>query len=293
VRSVFITGTTSGIGLATTLEFARNGWQVFAGVRNLERAADLRAALDAADLDAELVPADVGDEAQVAAAIEQVMRATDRLDVVVNNAGRVLIAPVEETDDAEARAVFDSNFFGTLNVTRSVVPIMRRQGGGTIVNVSSIGARVAPCYYGIYAATKRAMEALSEAVQLEVLDFGIRVVIIEPGNFHTNILHSAVVARRFGADSPYLDGLRQLQEEAKELYHTFELEGTPGPEQVATAIVAAVDDPDGPFTYAVGADAEMFFDALRDAPTDAIAMEAISQRLMGVSYIHRHDEDAH
>ncbi len=279
--AVFITGTTSGIGLETSLEFARLGWQVFAGIRNPDRAKDLEAAARAESLDLNLVEGDVTDEGAVKAAIDSVMSQTDRLDAVINNAGRVVIAPIEETDADEASAVFEANFFGALHVIRAVMPIMREQRGGTIVNISSIGARVAPSYYGVYAASKRAMEAVSEALQLEAEPFGIRVVLIEPGNFRTNIMKSALIARRFGEDSPYLEGLQAMKADAKKVYENIQADSAPGPELVAKAIVNAITTDDSKFAYAVGEDAKAFLEALRDAPPDQVPFDIVGERLLG------------
>ncbi len=277
--SVLITGTTSGIGLTTAVLFAQNGWDVYAGVRNRERTGDLLAALDDASVSATLVEGDISDEAAVRGVVDQVVESAGGIDVVVNNAGRVVIAPVEETDDDEARAVFDANFFGAVHMMRACLPVMRSQGSGTIVNISSIGARVTPSYYGIYAASKRAIEAISEAVQIEAEEFGVRVVLIEPGNFRTNIMKSALVARRFGEDSPYLPGLMQMKADAKKLYATIKADAAPGPDLVAQAILSAIDDPQKRFSYVVGEDAEFFLETLADAPRDALPMLAISERL--------------
>ena len=278
--SILITGTTSGIGLAATLLFARNGWDVYAGVRNTGRADDLLTALDAEGLSANLVEGDISDEEAVRRVVAEVAESAGSLDVLVNNAGRVVIAPIEETDDDEARAVFDANFFGALHMMRAALPIMREQRHGTIVNISSIGARVTPSYYGVYASSKRAIEAISEAVQVECEDFGIRVILIEPGNFRTNIMKSALVARRFGDESPYLPGLMQMKADAKEIYAQITEDSSPGPELVAQAIMSAIEDPDKRFSYVVGEDAQFFLEALADAPRDTIPMLAISERLM-------------
>lgn len=280
MSSILITGTTSGIGLATTLLFAREGWDVYAGVRNRDRADDLLTALEAEGLSATLIEGDISDEDAVRREVGEVVEATETLDVLVNNAGRVVIAPVEETDDDEARAVFDANFFGALHMMRATLPVFRAQGHGTIVNISSIGAQVTPSYYGVYAASKRAIEAISEAIQVEAADFGVRVVLIEPGNFRTNIMRSALVARRFGEDSPYLPGLTAMKADAKRVYARIQADSVPGPDLVAQAIWSAVHDDQERFSYVVGEDAEFFLEALADAPRDAVPMLAIGERLL-------------
>jgi NAD(P)-dependent dehydrogenase (short-subunit alcohol dehydrogenase family) len=190
--------------------------------------------------------------------VDAVLEAAGRIDVLVNNAGRVLIAPVEETGDNETRAVFETNFFGALNMIRRVLPTMRQQGSGTIVNVSSVSAVMPAPFYGMYAATKHALEAVSEALWVEVAPFGIRVVIVEPGNYRTRILEHALPADRFNEASPYWSSYRGVMEAARDLYRQFPQAARVGdPNEVAEAILDAVRADDSALRRAVGADAEM------------------------------------
>jgi NAD(P)-dependent dehydrogenase (short-subunit alcohol dehydrogenase family) len=131
---------------------------------------------------------DVSAPAQVSAAVDAAIEKFGRIDVLVNNAGRGLVGAVEETSDAEARALFDVNVFGLLAVTRAVLPHMRSAGSGLVVNLSSVGGFVAWPGWGVYAATKFAVEALSEAMTHELAPLGIKSVAIEPGPFRTNFL---------------------------------------------------------------------------------------------------------
>src|SRR3990170_6962877 len=180
---VVITGCSSGFGMLAALEFARRGDRVYATMRNTAKAGPLLAQAKTAGAAVEVLQLDVNDAVSVAAAIEEVVRREGRIDVLVNNAGMSIDGPVEEFDDDEVLAVFETNFFGVIRVTRAVLPRMRSQGGGTIVTVGSLAGKATLPFSGIYSASKHAVEALSDALHYELQPFGIRVVLIEPGGF--------------------------------------------------------------------------------------------------------------
>jgi NAD(P)-dependent dehydrogenase (short-subunit alcohol dehydrogenase family) len=181
----FITGASRGFGLEITREALSRGDSVIATARNPQAVLD--ALPDGGDrlLAVEL---DVSSPEQVSAAVDAGIERFGRIDVLVNNAGRGLVGAVEETSDAEARAIFDVNVFGLLAVTRAVLPHMRSVRSGLVVNLSSVGGFVAWPGWGVYAATKFAVEALSEAMTHELASLGIKSVAIEPGPFRTNFL---------------------------------------------------------------------------------------------------------
>ncbi len=187
----FITGASRGFGLEITREALSRGDSVVATAR------DPRAVLDAIpDADDRLlaVALDVSDPAQISAAVDAAIARFGRIDALINNAGRGLVGSVEETSDAEARAVFDVNVFGLLAITRAVLPHMRAQRSGLVVNLSSVGGFVSWPGWGVYSATKFAVEALSEAMTHELAPLGIRSVAIEPGPFRTNFLDGSSLA---------------------------------------------------------------------------------------------------
>jgi NAD(P)-dependent dehydrogenase (short-subunit alcohol dehydrogenase family) len=187
----FITGASRGFGLEITREALSRGDSVVATAR------DPRAVLDAIpDADDRLlaVALDVSDPAQISAAVDAAIARFGRIDALINNAGRGLVGSVEETSDAEARAVFDVNVFGLLSITRAVLPHMRAQRSGLVVNLSSVGGFVSWPGWGVYSATKFAVEALSEAMTHELAPLGIRSVTIEPGPFRTNFLDGSSLA---------------------------------------------------------------------------------------------------
>ena len=185
-RVVLITGASSGIGRATAELLAARGHQVFGGARSAARTRPLAGV--------ELVPLDVRDEDSVKACVNEVQGRTGRIDVLVNNAGVNLVGAVEETSISQAQALFDTNVFGVLRMIQAVLPGMRRQGAGQIVNIGSILGFIPAPFMGVYASTKHAVEGLSESLDHEVRAFGIRVVLIEPHYVRTNLDTSAAQA---------------------------------------------------------------------------------------------------
>ena len=251
---ILITGCSSGFGQLAALEFARKGDTVYASMRNTAKAGPLEQARDADKLSIHVVQLDVTDGDSVSKAVKQVIDAEGRIDVLVNNAGIGANGPIEETDVDEAKEIFETNFFGALRVTQTVLPQMREQKSGTIVNVSSLAGRVAPPFDGIYAASKYALEAASEALYYEVHPFGIRVLLIEPGGFETNIGDNRRIPRRFTEGSPYVE-LHQRFEQAMTRLPTGGERADP--QVVAEAIYQAVHDDEPKLRYLVGKDAEM------------------------------------
>ncbi|MET0630567.1 MAG: oxidoreductase [Xanthobacteraceae bacterium] len=194
-RVVLITGASSGIGRATAELLAARGHQVFGGVRTPATTPPLAGV--------ELVPLDVRDEASVKACVEEVRSRAGRIDVLVNNAGVNLVGAVEETSISQAQALFDTNVIGVLRMMQAVLPGMRRQGAGLIVNISSILGFMPAPFMGVYASTKHAIEGLSESLDHEVRTFGIRVILIEPHYTRTNLDASAAQAEdRIDAYAP-------------------------------------------------------------------------------------------
>lgn len=169
---VLITGVSSGIGLAAAKKFVARGSRVFGTVRSLEKAAPTTGV--------ELIEMDVRSDASVLAGVSEVIDSAGRIDVLVNNAGFNMVGALEETTPEEASALFDTNVLGTLRVSRAVLPHMRAQRQGRIINVSSVLGFLPAPYMGVYAASKHAVEGLSESLDHEVRQFGIRVTLVEP-----------------------------------------------------------------------------------------------------------------
>jgi NAD(P)-dependent dehydrogenase (short-subunit alcohol dehydrogenase family) len=214
---VVITGCSSGFGMLAALEFARRGDRVYATMRNTAKADRLRTGAEAAGVAVEVLQLDVDDSRSVDAAVQEVIRREGRIDVLVSNAGISIDGPVEDFDDDEVLATFETNVFGVIRVTRAVLPQMRSQGSGTIVTVGSAAGKVSIPFAGVYSASKHAVEALSDALYYELHPFGIRVVLIEPGNFETEMMINPRLARRFTEGSAYVESERRFAEAREKL----------------------------------------------------------------------------
>lgn len=245
---VLVTGCSSGIGLATALHFARLGHDVHAGVRNRATATDLAAALEKEPLTVRPVTLDVDDGGSVTRAVGDVLARSGRVDVLVNNAGIGGGGPIPDVPIEFAKAMFDTNYFGAIRMVQAVLPGMRAQRGGAIVNVSSVWGRVAVPGHGHYCAAKHALEAASEALAQEVYALGIRVAIVEPGAVRTPIFQKA---RRFAdPSSPYAVHVRRLL-----LLYQLAMKTISQPEDVARAIHDAALGEAPRIRHVVGEDA--------------------------------------
>ncbi len=184
---VAVTGASSGIGEATALACARAGAAVALAARRGERIEALAARITEEGGRAIAIPTDVGDEAQARAFIERTHSELGRLDVLVNNAGVMLLGPIENAPTDEWRRMIEANVFGVLYCTHAALPLMRQQGGGHIVNVSSVAGRVARAGSGVYNLTKFGVGAFSESLRQEGVPLGVRVTLIEPGAVDTEL----------------------------------------------------------------------------------------------------------
>jgi NAD(P)-dependent dehydrogenase (short-subunit alcohol dehydrogenase family) len=230
---ILVTGCSTGIGRATALEAAARGHRVFATARRAESVADLAAK------GIGTLPLDVTNPASIGEAVRQVLRSADRIDALVNNAGYGQYGAIEDVSLEEWRAQFEVNVFGTIAVLRAVLPAMRAARGGTVVNVSSVAGRVAIPFAGPYSASKHALEAISDALRVEVSPWGIRVVLVEPGPISTRFGDRAreATARILGVPGPY-SGFYEGAERASN--REFQM-GKRGPEAVARVILDAIE----------------------------------------------------
>src|SRR5215469_1030246 len=185
--SAIVTGTSTGIGLATATALGRVGYNVYATMRNPTRTPELSQIASNEKLPIKIVTMDVDDDASVSQTIAQILTEAGRIDVLVNNAGVQGSGPVEEIPLAEFRRVMETNYFGVLRCVQAILPSMRKQRDGHIINVSTIGGRITGFSQGPYCGSKFALEAVSEILAGEVKAFGIRIAIIEPGVTETPI----------------------------------------------------------------------------------------------------------
>lgn len=198
-RVALVTGSSSGFGLACAAGLAARGLRVY----GTSRRADLPAP-GGPEHGLVMIPMDVRDADSVQAAIDFLMSREDRIDVLVNNAGFGLSGAVEDTTSEEAMQQLQTNFFGLHRVCRAVLPVMRAQGSGLIVNIGSIAGRIALPFEGLYSASKHAVAALSDALRMEVAPFGIRVTLLEPGDFRTDFTANRErSAAASSVESPY------------------------------------------------------------------------------------------
>ena len=253
---VIVTGTSTGIGLATALHFARAGHDVHAAVRNPDTAGELTAAIARERLPIRVATIDVDDASSVERGAREVLDRAGRIDVLVNNAGIGGGGPIEDVPVDFAKTLFETNYFGAIRMVQAVLPAMRERRGGAIVNISSIMGRVSVAGHGHYCAVKHALEAASEALAQEVQDFGIRVAIVEPGVVVTPIFSKA---KRFAKpDSPYGRHVRRLL-----LFYQMQSTMASQPADAAAVIYEAATTKTPRLRWRVGEDARLLDEGRR------------------------------
>ncbi len=176
-KVVFITGASSGIGKVTAQYLSDKGFKVYGTSRKTSKG----------ECDFKMLSLDVGDPESIQKAVDNILEKEGRIDVLINNAGMGITGPLEETPTSEMKRVFDTNFFGAIDVMKGVLPVMRSQKDGLIINITSIAGYMGLPFRGIYSASKGALELITESIRMEVKGFGIRVCNIAPGDFATNI----------------------------------------------------------------------------------------------------------
>ncbi|HBF38766.1 MAG TPA: oxidoreductase [Firmicutes bacterium] len=230
-KVVLITGCSSGIGKDLAARLSQNEYTVVATARNLATVTNLPAALK--------LSLDVTDNQSIATAVHEVIERFGRIDVLINNAGYAVRSTVEEVPETQIHQMFDVNVFGVIRMVRAVVPFMRKAGSGQIINISSVAGKMVIPISGPYCASKFALEALSDALRLELAAFGISVVIVEPGNIRTNFMKTVqansekIIAN---PETPYGDLYKN--------YHLFNDKSRlkePGPEAVSAIIQKALE----------------------------------------------------
>ena len=257
-KTALITGASSGIGEATALHLAELGYTVYAGARRLERMSDL------VDRGIRAKTVDVTDDASMTALVEAIIAETGRIDVLVNNAGYGLYGALEDVPIEEARRQFNVNLFGLARLTQLVLPQMRQQHDGYIVNVSSMGGKIWEPLGSWYHASKFAVEGLSDSLRVEVAEFGIKVVIIQPGTIRSE--WSGIAADQLEASSASTPYARQAKLVGAGLRGVDQMRLASGPEVVGEAIARAVQSPRPRTRYVVGGGARGILLAERILP---------------------------
>jgi NAD(P)-dependent dehydrogenase (short-subunit alcohol dehydrogenase family) len=266
---VLLTGASSGIGLASAQRLAAAGYQVY-GTSRSGAPVDPRV---------RMLAMDVTSDTAVGRAVEQVLEVESRIDVLVNNAGIGIAGAVEETSIDEARAQFETNVFGPLRTCRAVLPHMRRQGSGLIVNMSSIAGLVPVPFQAFYSASKAALESITEALRMEVKPFGIEVALLEPGDFRTAFTANRVrTTAAVDPSSPY----RERFDRALAVMERDERGGEP-PDVVARELERIIATPSPSLRRSVGKALQRAAPALRQ-----MLPAALYERMLMQTYdIHR------
>ena len=257
-KVALVTGSSSGMGFTTAVMLARAGIHTYASMRNLKKSKTITDLADKENLPLQVIQLDVNDDKSVKDAIAKIVTEKERIDVLVNNAGYGLFGSIEDVSIEEMKAQFETNFFGVMRVTQLVLPIMRKQKSGTIVNVSSVGGRISLPVLSAYNSTKFALEGLSESMSYELEPFGIKVVIIEPGVIRTNIMNSSIFAKKAqDPKSPYFSLIQKVENNFKSM---MENKSSP-PEEVAKVILGALTSKNPQLRYTVGDDAATMIQA--------------------------------
>lgn len=251
-----VTGSSSGIGLVTCVELARNGYRVVATMRDTGRSARLEEAATKAGMRdrLDLRRLDITETDLLASAVEEIVRDHGRIDVLVNNAGFSSAGFAEDIQLHELRHQMETNFFGNVAMTKAVLPVMRRQCAGHIIQVSSVGGRASAPLLSSYSASKFALEGWSEALRVEVHSLGIRVVLIEPGDYDTDIWDRNVVIGKQAQhpSSPNRERSQRFVEFIKSRAAKRR-----DPREVAQLIVRVANDPNPKLRYVIGPDAKL------------------------------------
>ena len=258
-KVAIVTGSSSGIGFETSLALAREGYFTYATMRNTAKSDKIKEIAKKENLKIGILELDVDDENSAKTAIAQILDQKQRIDVLINNAGWGLWGCVEDVSVDEFKQQFETNFFSIIRLIQEVAPTMRKQGSGTIVNVSSVVGRIGFPASPAYISSKFALEGLSESLRFEFAPFGIDVIIIEPGVIKTDFMKNMKMAKKSELDTVYKDITTKVVSGVKMMAEM----GTP-PKEVANTIVKAIKDEKPLPRYVVGNDASMFLEARKN-----------------------------
>ena len=253
-KVALVTGSSSGIGYETSLALAREGYFTYATMRDLKKEAVIKKIAEEENLPLKVIELDVDNDDSVQNAVKTIIEEKQRIDVLVNNAGWGIWGTAENVSIEEFRAQFETNFFSVVRMIQKVAPIMRKQGTGDIVNISSIAGRIGFPVSTAYISSKFAIEGLSESLRYELGPFGVDVIIIEPGVIKTNFFDSMKTAKK--ADDAYKEITEKVISGVKMMAEM----GTP-PKEVANVIIKSLKEEKPLPRYVVGNDAAMFLEA--------------------------------
>jgi NAD(P)-dependent dehydrogenase (short-subunit alcohol dehydrogenase family) len=254
-----VTGSSSGIGFKTSLCLARNGIYTYATIRNLSKSNEILGYAGKENLPLKILRLDVTDEESISEFIDKIIIEKNRIDIVVNNAGYSLLGPLEQLHIDEIKEEFETNFFGIIKLIQSVLPIMRKQGYGRIINISSLAGRIGFPLSSAYVSSKFALEGLVESLRYEVQPFGIHICLIEPGVIKTNFVNNMKLGKNVltlrnknnnNDNSPYVEIIQKRISAFKPRFG----KGSPASD-VADMVLEAVRSNNPKARYLVGEDA--------------------------------------
>jgi NAD(P)-dependent dehydrogenase (short-subunit alcohol dehydrogenase family) len=249
-----VTGSSSGIGLAASLALAKNGYLTYATMRNLAKQDSIQSVAEKEHLPVRTVQLDVTDENSVKNAIQSILSESGRIDLLVNNAGYGMTGAFEDIGMDEIKSLYETNVFGVIRVTQAVLPIMRKQGSGRIINISSGAGRIGYPGGSAYVSSKFALEGLSESMAFEVEQFGIKTVLVEPGFIRTNFAENIVTAKKAqDPNSPYSQMMMQMKSSS---HRRRMIENAPDADLVASVIVEAATAKEPNLRYLAGKDVQ-------------------------------------
>jgi NAD(P)-dependent dehydrogenase (short-subunit alcohol dehydrogenase family) len=251
-KVAIVTGSSTGIGYETSLILARNGFLTYATMRNLNKSENMKLTVAKENLPIQIKQLDVTEDLSVENAIQEISSETGRIDVLVNNAGYGLHGAFEDLAMDEVKAQYETNVYGLMRTTQAVLPIMRKQKSGTIVNISSGAGRFGLPGGSAYVSTKFAVEGLSESMSYELEPFGIKVVIVEPGVIRTNFFDGLVIAKKSqDPNSPYSQIMQKIATGFEEM-----MKNASSPDLVAKVVLNAIRDKNSSLRYLAGNDVE-------------------------------------
>jgi NAD(P)-dependent dehydrogenase (short-subunit alcohol dehydrogenase family) len=261
-----VTGSSSGIGFETSLLLARNGIYSYATMRNQSKSEKILANARKDNLPLKTLHLDVTNEKSILDAIKKIIAEKGRIDILVNNAGYSLLGPLEQLQINEIKEEFETNFFGIIKLIQSVLPTMRKQRYGRIINISSLAGRIGFPFSSAYVSSKFALEGLTESLGYEIQNFGIHVILIEPGVIRTNFLNSMKLGKNVitpqndsNINSPYTE---MIQKRISAFKPRFEKGSSPI--EVAEVVLEAITSQDPKTRYLVGNDAMKMMEKRKD-----------------------------
>jgi NAD(P)-dependent dehydrogenase (short-subunit alcohol dehydrogenase family) len=262
-----VTGSSTGIGYETSLILARNGFHTYATMRNVKKSENIKSiASKEKNLPIYVKQLDVTDDASINNTIQAISAEVGRIDVLVNNAGYVLSGAFEDLAiEEEVKAQYETNLYGLIRTTQAVLPIMRRQKSGIIVNISSAAGRFGLPGSSAYVSTKFAVEGLTESMSYELEPFGIKVILIEPGVIKTNFANNIVIAKKSqNPNSPYSQMMQKMSTTMEQMLDN----ASSSPDLVAKVVLKAVTSEKPSLRYLAGKDVETWIQAKKNMSDD-------------------------